>query len=359
MTEHTRRRFREDSPNDSILATVRSTSAILFGVIRMLAHRDVSPVPESLPVMQAYHARLVSWNHLLFILVQMVKRFVAVHAEDIHVLRSLSDIPVLRFVPLVRSCQTKDIRICGVDCEVITPVTASQKPSIICLYIHGGGFALCNPTTHRIVTQGIVSMMAAEEFGVHVTLVAPHYRRIPEYSIEDALDDCMAVYRELGVMFASSGIYVAGDSAGGAMSVLLVDRLVKMSHGSALPIGVCLLSPWCEWETQSAASTHDYIGTSVLSTMSRLIRESSPDTRSPMKLELTMKSFPKVLIQAGSHETLLTQILEFHTHCETSNIPVVFETYQDMVHVPHFFHFFHPEAKRAMHDLCRFMSNVK
>jgi len=102
----------------------------------------------------------------------------------------------------------------------LTHEMIQEWPCPIVLYLHGGAFCLCSSSTHRGL---IYSLAIAGEMAVFV----PNYRRPPEVSIIDSVDDCFEAYRYLvtQVGIDPSRIVVMGDSAGGALVGLLLCRI--------------------------------------------------------------------------------------------------------------------------------------
>jgi acetyl esterase len=79
------------------------------------------------------------------------------------------------------------------------------------LFLHGGGWALCDVETHH--------ELAAQLAGDTGRIVASvEYRLAPEHPFPAPLDDCRAAARWLAAHGGSAGIVVAGDSSGGNLA---------------------------------------------------------------------------------------------------------------------------------------------
>src|ERR1700722_3201873 len=85
--------------------------------------------------------------------------------------------------------------------------------SRVVLYIHGGAFVLCSIRGYRALGTRIAKATKARTFMVD-------YRLAPEYPFPSAIQDTADAYRgilKMGV--APSSIVIAGDSAGGNLTV--------------------------------------------------------------------------------------------------------------------------------------------
>ena len=101
------------------------------------------------------------------------------------------------------------------------------------LYLHGGGYAAMSARTHRAITGGFAQR------GIRV--FAPDFRLAPEHKFPAAVDDVTEVWRALRAQVDGS-IFLAGDSAGGGLSVALLMNL--RDHREQGPTAACLFSPW-------------------------------------------------------------------------------------------------------------------
>ena len=125
--------------------------------------------------------------------------------------------------------------------ERITP-KANPKPRHALLYLHGGAFCAGSPRSHRSITSRLSRMADCE-------VLAIHYRRVPEYPFPAQIEDGVAAYRRLlADGYAPERIAIAGDSAGGSLTLLV--PLALKQQGLPQPAALVLMSPL----TDTAAS---------------------------------------------------------------------------------------------------------
>ena len=105
----------------------------------------------------------------------------------------------------------------GVPVEWTEPTTGVTRPDLVVAYFHGGGYssglaAWARPAAARLA------------LGLGCRVVAADYRLTPQFPYPAAHEDALAVYRHLigPGGFAPGKVAVAGDSAGGAISLSLM-----------------------------------------------------------------------------------------------------------------------------------------
>ena len=95
------------------------------------------------------------------------------------------------------------------------------------LYLHGGGYVIGSPQSHRHLAASIAVAGRA-------SVLLPDYRLAPEHPFPAALEDAVAAYRWLldrGT--APRRIVIAGDSAGGGLTVATLARAARARGAAA------------------------------------------------------------------------------------------------------------------------------
>ena len=124
----------------------------------------------------------------------------------------------------------------------------------VVLYMHGGAFLTCGVNSHSRIS------VALSKFADSPVLVVD-YRLIPKHSIGNALDDCHDAYRWLRSRgYEPDQIVLAGDSAGGYLSLALAQRL--QAEGEE-PAALVAISPLLQLD-HGPKLTHPNIHTDAM-----------------------------------------------------------------------------------------------
>jgi acetyl esterase/lipase len=227
----------------------------------------------------------------------------------------------------------------------------SQAEQVI-LFLHGGGYVSGSPASHGALIAYLAHHAEARVFALD-------YRLAPEHPFPAAVEDAWEAYWWLLCQgIAPAQIVVAGDSAGGGLTVALL--LALREAGMPLPAaGVCL-SPWMDlaltgaslW-TQPAA---DYLNFEVLRASARMYL-AGHDARDPLASPLyaDLRGLPPLLLQVGSAELLLDDSRRFARRAQAAGADVELELWPGMVHVWHFTYRIEPMARRAVQSAGRFI----
>lgn len=118
--------------------------------------------------------------------------------------------------------------------ERITP-KATPQPKHALLYLHGGAFCAGSPRSHRSITTRLSRLANCE-------VLAIHYRRVPEHPFPAQIEDSVEGFKELLKRgYKPENIAVAGDSAGGTLT-LLVFKALEL-EGLPTPKCLVMMSP--------------------------------------------------------------------------------------------------------------------
>ncbi|MFC4912142.1 alpha/beta hydrolase [Actinomadura gamaensis] len=233
---------------------------------------------------------------------------------------------------------------------------ATRRADGAILYLHGGGYVVCSPRTHRPITSRL-----AVETGLPV--LAPHYRMAPEHPFPAPLEDAVAAYRWLldrGV--PASGIVLAGDSAGGHLAASLTGEIMRT--GLPNPAGTILFSPWvdltCELSTQEQRVARDpYISAYAARRLARLVVGGTgfDDPRLAL-LACPWADAPPFLVQVGGAEVLRPEAEAFADVLTAANVDCRLQVWTGQMHVFQILNRVLPEASAAMSEAARFVSRV-
>lgn len=103
------------------------------------------------------------------------------------------------------------------------------------LVVHGGGFMTGCFGTGRMITQKIALTL-------NVAVAFIQYRLVPEFTVSDQVDDVLCAYRRMLIPDEGAGVpnvALFGDSAGGCISLLFLERLKLAKR----PSSTILISP--------------------------------------------------------------------------------------------------------------------
>ncbi len=238
-----------------------------------------------------------------------------------------------------------------VPAEWIEPLGA--HPRLTMLYLHGGGYLLCSPRTHRTITTFFARHLPAR-------VCVPDYRLAPEHPFPAGLEDALAAYRWLRHQgIAAEEIVAAGDSAGGGL--LLSMLLTLRDAGEALPAAAALMSPWTDLAGTGASILSNtltdvwFYGES-LPIAARLYLGGQPPTHpiaSPLYADL--RGLPPLIIHASDHEIVRDDSVRFAAKAQAAGVPVQLKVWPGLPHIWQAFIPFLPEARQSLDEIAAFL----
>jgi acetyl esterase/lipase len=224
----------------------------------------------------------------------------------------------------------------------------------VLLYLHGGGYVLGSPKSHRHIAAAI-----GEASGLSV--FAADYRLAPEHPFPAAVDDGVAAYKGLldsGI--AADKLAIAGDSAGGGLTLATLLAL----RDKKLPMPACAIaiSPWADLSQggeayRTRAKRDPMITKDGLDGMAAAyLGDTGAKTPLASPAFADFKGLPPLLIQVGSEEALHSDAEAVKARAEEANVEVSFESWAGMIHV---WHAFHPILSEGRDAIARIGSYLK
>jgi monoterpene epsilon-lactone hydrolase len=250
------------------------------------------------------------------------------------------------------------------DDVLVTEVTASGVPAHwlaapgadtdrVLLFLHGGGYELGSLRSH-----GELAARLGRAGGMRVLL--PEYRLAPEHPFPAAIDDVLAAWHWLRTHqdLDAKSIAVAGDSAGGGLSVALL--VATRDAGEALPAAAVLMSPTVDL-TSSGASMTERADQDPISTPAMLRQFASDylagaDPKTPLASPLfaSLSGLPPLLVQAGTADVLFSDSQRLAAAAAQAGVDVTLEVGEGL---PHAYPIMlgTPEAAKATEEIGEFL----
>lgn len=245
------------------------------------------------------------------------------------------------------------------------PTLASLKDSDqkVVIYFHGGGFCLGSlKAYHPFLMELAVS--------TDLCVLAVDYRRAPEHPYPIPGQDCFRVYKKVLEYLPSSHVIIAGDSAGGALTIEVMTR--ARAEGVPMPLGGVLVSPWVDIRrpyigTMATNGKFDILPNGVAPIfVAAYLRNmynnhgGLDDSVKVSAIDQDLTGLPPLLIEVGDSEMFYDQILEFSQKASQKGVAVTTNVYEDMVHV--FQVFFgttgHPSVKASFRNISEFVQKL-
>lgn len=248
--------------------------------------------------------------------------------------------------------EVEKAQIANVDVDWLRPKKARKDKLLY--YLHGGAYVIGSPRTHRQLVSHIAR-------GAGVTAVLPDYSLAPEHPFPAAIDDAVAVFRGLlDSGFEAEDIVIAGDSAGGGLTVA---TLLSLRHaGLPMPAAAVLLSPFLDvtGSGESATTRADqdpWFDIGDLHVVARYYCPDESEWTNPLVSPVfaNVAGLPPMLIQVGDDEILLSDSTRFAEKLAAAGIDVELEIWPDMWHVFQMFRGKMPEAKRAVRKIASYI----
>jgi len=241
----------------------------------------------------------------------------------------------------------------GVRTDIITPMTMpAENKSRVLINLHGGGF---NSDSGSLIEGVPISSFAK------MKVVSVYYRLAPENPFPAAVDDVVAVYKELLKTYKPHSIGVFGTSAG---AILTCEVMVKLKQlGLPLPGALGVFSSLADF-SRPGDSRQLFSLNGLPGQLQPVDPQHLPDNEyvgktdrkdpvlSPLFADL--HSWPPSLLVTSTRDLLLSDTAIFHRallRAGNDSQLVVFEA------LPHAFwyHFQLPETREALELMAKFL----
>jgi epsilon-lactone hydrolase len=295
----------------------------------------------------------MSWQARLLMTVMRVQRFFTLSSTELNVSKDRADNEAFAktFKPLGK-VDIVNVEAGGVPAAwFIPPGTVTGR---VILYAHGGSYNSGSITSHIPLTSNL-------SIAARSRLLALDYRLAPEHAFPAAIEDALSAYHWLlSQNIEPRRIVVAGDSSGGGLILALL--LALRDKGVPLPAAAVCLSAWtdltCSGESWKRNEKVDFMLKLTPTLQSAQIYLGDTDPRAPLASPLfgDLQGLPPILLQVGSHETILSDSTEFAEKARSSGVDVTLEVWKSMQHDWQYAASLLPEGRQALAHIAKFIA---
>ena len=254
----------------------------------------------------------------------------------------------LRYYPV----KIEETTTAGIRTDIITPLSTPQaNRNCVLINLHGGGF---NSDSGSLIEGDPIANLAK------MKVVSVYYRLAPENPFPAALDDVVAVYKELLKTYKPQSIGIYGTSAGAILTAEVAVKLKQLKL--PLPAALGIFSGLADF-SRSGDSRQLFTLNGFPGSMQPIEPDHLPndeyvkttDRKDPVLSPLfaDLHGMPPTLLVTSTRDILLSDTTIFHRallQAEDDAQLVVFEA------LPHAFwyHFQLPETKEALALMAKF-----
>ena len=201
------------------------------------------------------------------------------------------------------------------------------KSEITLLYLHGGAYI---HKFSRFHWKFLIEM--AKKTGC--ALVVPNYLMMPKWTAKISNEITMNYYESFVKTHDMSKVIIAGDSAGGGLATVVIQRAIKM--GLPTPCKAILISPWVDVtggnpEKDKVDNMVNYKIVSVYGEAWQKGLKDKDPFASPLYGDMT--GFPPVDLWIGGNEVLYDDVISLYEKMRDKGVKVKLHYIENEGHV--------------------------
>ncbi|QNK68797.1 alpha/beta hydrolase [Variovorax sp. PAMC26660] len=265
--------------------------------------------------------------------------------------------PVVAMIPALKEklgVSVQAVKIAGVNAFIVTPnKIARGNEKRLLMHVHGGGYVF-GPGESALPE----AMLLAGFGGFKV--VSVDYRMPPDFPYPAAMDDAMAVWKELVKTNKPQNMAVFGTSTGGAMTLALVLR--AKAEKVPLPGAIAPGTPWSdiakigdsyqtnEWIDNILVTWDGWLGRAAL------LYAAGRDLKDPQLSPIygDFSGFPPAILTTGTRDLFLSNTVRTHRKLRRAGVEAELNVYEGQSHAQYGINSDAPETREAFGDIARF-----
>jgi acetyl esterase/lipase len=245
----------------------------------------------------------------------------------------------------------EETSIAGVRTDIITPTAGSDVHNRVLINLHGGGF---NSDSGSLIEGVPIANLAK------IKVVSVYYRLAPENPFPAAVDDVVAVYKELLKNYKPQSIGIFGTSAGAILTAEVTVRLKQL--GLPLPAALGIFSGMADFsrpgDSRQIFTLDGFPGALQPTEPDHLPDDQyvgKTDRKDPVLSPLfaDLHGMPPSLLVTSTRDLLLSDTAIFHRALLRSGNDAQLVVFEALPHA-FWYHFQLPETKEALELMAKF-----
>jgi monoterpene epsilon-lactone hydrolase len=242
----------------------------------------------------------------------------------------------------------------GVKTFILTPNTIPEaNRNRVLVHVHGGGYVFDGGEAGT--GEGV--MMAGT---ARMKVISIDYRLPPDFPYPAAMDDAMAVWKEVVKANDPKKTAIFGTSTGGGMTLAMVLRAIK--EGLPLPAAIAPGTPWSDiTETGDTYFANEMLDNVLVSYRGWLgdaakLYANGTDLKDPMLSPIygDFHGFPPAILTTGTRDLFLSNTVRTHRKLRDAGIEAQLIVFEGLSHAQYLFDPAMPESKEHFREVTAF-----
>jgi monoterpene epsilon-lactone hydrolase len=245
-------------------------------------------------------------------------------------------------------------KIGGVNAFIVTPdnIPEANRDRLL-VHVHGGGYVLFPGESG---TREAILMAGYGKFKI----ISVDYRMPPDHPYPAAMDDAMAVWKEVVKTNDPKKMAIFGTSTGGGMTLAMVLRAKK--EGLPLPAATAPGTPWSDMtKTGDTFFTNEMIDNILVSNDGWLgdaakLYAGGTDLKDPQLSPVygDLSGFPPTILTSGTRDLFLSNTVRVHRKLRQAGVVSDLHVFEGQSHAQYAGDPYAPETKEHFGELAAF-----
>jgi monoterpene epsilon-lactone hydrolase len=250
--------------------------------------------------------------------------------------------------------KSEQVTVAGVNCYILTPDSIpEQNRNRLLVHVHGGGYVF---GPGESATREAILMAGFGKFKV----ISIDYRMPPDFPYPAAMDDAIAVWKEVAKTNDPKKMAIFGTSTGGGMTLAMVLR--ARTEGLPLPAATAPGTPWSDMtKTGDTFFTNEKVDNILVSNDGWLgdaakLYAAGHDLKDPQLSPVygDLTGFPPTILTSGTRDLFLSNTVRVHRKLRQAGVVADLHVFEGQSHAQYAGDPEAPETKEHFGELTAF-----